>query len=49
MTWHEAVVEVLRQNQTAMHYADIADAIVENGLVETILLASPVGRRCHIA
>jgi hypothetical protein len=36
MTWHEAVVEVLRQNQAAMHYADIADAIVENGLIETV-------------
>lgn len=36
MTWHEAVVEVLRQNQAAMHYADIADEIIDQGLIETV-------------
>lgn len=32
MTWHDAIVEVLREANEPMHYTEIADAIAERGL-----------------
>lgn len=36
MTWHDAIVRVLRQSGSAMHYTEITDAILEQGLVDTV-------------
>ncbi|WP_136678475.1 HTH domain-containing protein [Neptunomonas sp. XY-337] len=33
MTWKEAIIEILRQNNAAMHYLDITEKIVEQHLV----------------
>jgi len=32
LPWHDAIIEVLSEHQEAMHYADIADAVLEGGL-----------------
>lgn len=34
MTWKEAIIEVLQRSSEPMHYADIAEAAVEQGLVD---------------
>lgn len=36
MTWHEAIVEVLRQSGSAMHYTEITDEILNQELVDTV-------------
>ena len=35
MTWREAIIHVLRTSDVAMHYVDIAEEIMGNGLVDT--------------
>lgn len=36
LTWHDAIVKVLEHAASAMHYADIADAITSGGLESTL-------------
>lgn len=36
MTWYDAIVEVLRQSGSAMHYTEITDEILDRELVDTV-------------
>jgi hypothetical protein len=36
MTWHDAIVKVLRESGSAMHYTEITDRIVDQQLVDTV-------------
>ena len=34
-TWRDAIIRVLKESATAMHYADIAEQILTNGYYES--------------
>lgn len=36
MSWHEAILKVLRESKEPMHYSDIAQAIIDNGYRQNV-------------
>lgn len=36
MSWHEAILKVLRESKDPMHYSDIAQAIIDNGYRQNV-------------